>query len=68
MKNLELTNLGVQEMRRTDMKKIDGGGLLGDFISGTLTIVTTAVGAIAGDTVTFAKKQISTILTAIFSL
>lgn len=34
MKNLELTNLGVQEMSRTEMKIIDGGGLLGDFISG----------------------------------
>jgi len=68
MKNLELTNLGVQEMSRTEMKTIDGGGLLGDFISGTLTVVTTAVGAIVGDTVTYAKKQIGTVLTAIFSL
>lgn len=68
MKNLELTNLGVQEMSRTEMKTIDGGGLLGDFISGTLTVVTTAVGTIVGDTVTYAKKQISTVLTAIFSL
>jgi hypothetical protein len=68
MRNLELTNLGVQEMSRTEMKTIDGGGLLGDFISGTLTVVKTAVGTILGDTVTYAKKQISTVLTAIFSL
>ncbi|WP_342330422.1 hypothetical protein [Pedobacter sp. FW305-3-2-15-E-R2A2] len=68
MKNLELTNLGVQEMSRTEMKTIDGGGLLGDFISGTLTVVATAASAIVGDTVTYAKKQIGTVLTAIFSL
>jgi hypothetical protein len=68
MKNLELTNLGVQEMSRTEMKTIDGGGLLGDFICGTLTVVATAASAIVGDTVTYAKKQIGTVLTAIFSL
>ena len=68
MKNLELSNLGVQEMSKTEMKTIDGGGLLGGFISGTLTVVTTAVSNIVGDTVTYAKKQIGTVLTAIFSL
>ncbi|NQX40420.1 hypothetical protein SAMN05421820_105307 [Pedobacter steynii] len=68
MKNLELTNLDVQEMSRTEMKTIEGGGLLGDFISGTLTVVITAAGAIVGDTVAYAKKQIGTVLTAIFSL
>ena len=68
MKNLELTNLGVQEMSRTEMKTIEGGGLLGDFISGTLAVVATAASHIVGDTVTYAKNQISTILTAIFSL
>ncbi|RQO67479.1 hypothetical protein DBR43_23370 [Pedobacter sp. KBW06] len=68
MKNLELTNLGVQEMSKTEMKTIDGGGLLGDFISGTLTVVATAATAIVGDTVTYAKKQIGTVLATIFSL
>lgn len=34
MKNLELKDLGVQEMNTTEMTTIEGGGILGDLVSG----------------------------------
>ncbi|SHG90840.1 hypothetical protein [Pedobacter caeni] len=68
MKSLELKNLDVQEMSATEMTTVEGGGLLGDFLTGTLAVVVTAAGTVVKDTVTYAVKQVTTVLGAIFSL
>lgn len=68
MKNLELRTLDVQEMSKAEMTTIEGGGLLGDFLTGTLTVVTTAVSNVVKDTAAYAVKQVGTVLSAIFSL
>ncbi|WP_157262888.1 hypothetical protein [Pedobacter steynii] len=49
MKNLELRTLDVQEMSKAEMTTVKGGGLLGDFLAGTLTVVTTAVSNVVKD-------------------
>lgn len=68
MKSLELKNLDVQEMSSIEMTTVEGGGLLGDFLTGTLNVVITTAGTVVKDTVAYAVKQISTVLGAIFSL
>jgi len=64
MRNLELKNLGVQEMNATEMAKIEGGGLIaniGALIGGIFGVVN-AVGTVVTNTVNFAFTQLTTIL------
>lgn len=68
MKNLELKNLGVQELNATEMSTIEGGGLLGNIfgvlgavgttVNGVVNTVSTAV----NNTIAFGLAQLFTIL------
>jgi len=64
MKNLSLSKLGVEEMNPTEMKKVQGGGLLGDLLSTVLGTVTT----VANDTLQYAGKQVNTVFNLLSSL
>lgn len=68
MKNLELKDLGVQEMNTAEMTQVEGGGLIWDTLNATLGIVTTTAGNVIKDTTAFVNKQVGTLLAAIFSL
>ena len=68
MKNLELKDLGVQELNTKEMSTIEGGGLLGDIfgvvgaVSTTLNGVVNTVNTVVGNTVKFGLAQLFTIL------
>ncbi|ACU03953.1 hypothetical protein [Pedobacter heparinus] len=64
MKNLELNNLGVQEMNELEMSKIEGGGLLGSLLGGILPTVNTVV----SDTLQYVGKQVNNVLSLLGSL
>lgn len=64
MKNLELSNFGVEEMSHAEMAKTEGGGLLGSLLSSLLT----TVGTVTGDTVQYAGKQVRTVWTFVGAL
>ncbi|AOM77007.1 hypothetical protein [Pedobacter steynii] len=68
MKNLELKNLGVQEMNVTEMTKVEGGGLLGDILTGVVGSVVGTVNAIATDTTAFLNKTLTNVLKFVWSL
>ncbi|SHG90808.1 hypothetical protein [Pedobacter caeni] len=68
MKNLELKNLGVQEMNVTEMTQVEGGGLIGGILTGLLTSVAGTVNAIATDTSAFLNKTLTNVLKFVWSL
>lgn len=77
MKNLELKNLGVEEMNTTQMTNVEGGGLLDGLLGGAggglpgglglgnltggLGAVTVPVKTILNDTFSFLNKQLSNV-------
>ncbi|MDN3549604.1 hypothetical protein [Mucilaginibacter aquaedulcis] len=65
MKNFELKNLGVQEMNKTEMTKVNGG-LLG--ISINLNPLLTQVGTTLSNTFAFISAQLTLISTALKNL
>jgi len=67
MKNLELKNLGVQEMNATEMTTIEGGGLIADLgaVIGGVFGVVNAAGTVAANSVSFVFNQLTTILTSL---
>lgn len=65
MKNFELKNLGVQELNKTEMTKVNGG-LLG--ISINLNPLLTQVNKTLTDTFAFLSAQLSIISKALQSL
>ena len=67
MKNLELKELGVQEMNTTEMTKVNGGGPLGDLLGNTLFIVLGTVNLLAQNTVGFVSYTLGSLLNFIKS-
>jgi hypothetical protein len=67
MKNLELKELGVQEMNTTEMSKIEGGGLLNDFLFNTVATVVLTVGILASNTVGFLGNLLNSVVNLIKS-
>lgn len=61
MKNLELKNLGVQEMNTTEMSAIEGGGILGDLASGLFNEVVSITNNFLKSTVSFIGSSMGTI-------
>lgn len=61
MKNLELKNLGVQELNATEMTTIEGGGLIGNIFTLVGGIATTA-GTLVSNTVGYVFAQLATVL------
>jgi len=61
MKNLELKNLGVQELNATEMSTIEGGGLLGNLFTLIGGVANTA-GTLVSNTFTFVFTQLATVL------
>lgn len=68
MKNLELKNLGVQEMNTAEMTKVNGGGLLGGILDGLLHSVAGTVNAVTSDLSTFLNKTLVNVAKLIWSL
>lgn len=68
MKNLELKNLGVQEMNVTEMTKVEGGGLLGDILTGVVSSVVGTVNAVTADASVFLNKTLTNVLKFVWSL
>ncbi len=64
MKNLELKNLGVQELNANEMSTIEGGGIIGTVFT-LLGQVGNTVGTVVSNTFTFAFTQLATILNAL---
>lgn len=68
MKNLELKDLGVQEMNMTEMTKVEGGGLLGDALTNILNSVGGTVSSVVSDTSAFLNKTLTNVLKFVWSL
>lgn len=68
MKNLELKNLGVQEMNTAEMTKVNGGGLLGGILDGLLSSVAGTVNAVTTDLSTFLNKTLVNVAKFVWSL
>ncbi|NQX40421.1 hypothetical protein SAMN05421820_105308 [Pedobacter steynii] len=68
MKNLELKNLGVQEMNVAEMTKVEGGGLLNDILTGVVGSVVGTVNAVAADASVFLNKTLTNVLKFVWSL
>jgi hypothetical protein len=68
MKNLELKNLGVQEMNTAEMTKVNGGGLLGGIIDGLLSSVAGTVNAVTADLSTFLNKTLVNVAKFVWGL
>lgn len=68
MKNLDLNNLGVQEMNTAEMAKVEGGGLLGLALTGLLGSVAVTVNTLSKDTSAFLSKTLSNVLKLVWSL
>jgi hypothetical protein len=67
MKNLELKELGVQEMNTTEMSKVEGGGLLNDFLFNTIATVVLTVGILANNTVGFLGNLLNSVVNLVKS-
>ena len=61
MKNLELKELGVQEMNAAEMTNVNGGGLGDIFININLEPVFKLVSGLLNDTGAFLSKQLGAI-------
>ncbi|MEJ2881692.1 hypothetical protein [Pedobacter sp. GR22-6] len=72
MKNLELNQLGVQEMNSTEMNTLEGGGLLsgllGGRLNGVLTPVTDTVTTVKNDTFAYLSKQVDSVIKLVWNL
>lgn len=72
MKNLELNQLGVQEMNTNEMNTLEGGGLLsgllGGRLNGVLTPVTDTVTTVKNDTFAFLSKQVDSVVKLVWNL
>ncbi|WP_133783901.1 hypothetical protein [Pedobacter nutrimenti] len=68
MKNLELKNLGVQEMNTAEMTKVNGGGLLGGILDGLLSSVAGTVNAVTADLSTFLNKTLVNVAKFVWGL
>ncbi|NHA07898.1 hypothetical protein G7092_29125 [Mucilaginibacter sp. HC2] len=67
MKNLELKELGVQEMNTTEMTNVNGGGPLSDLLGNTLAVVLGAAYILVNNTVQFAGYTVNSLLNFIKS-
>ncbi|MBB6112590.1 hypothetical protein [Mucilaginibacter lappiensis] len=67
MKNLELKELGVQEMNTTEMTNVNGGGPLSDLLVNTLFVVLGGVSILVNNTVQFAGYTVNSLLNFIKS-
>jgi hypothetical protein len=65
MKNLELKELGVQEMNTTEMTKVEGGGILNDLLF--KTTVGATVNILATNTVNFLGYTLNKLVGVILS-
>ncbi|MCX2452603.1 hypothetical protein OQX61_15100 [Pedobacter sp. PLR] len=68
MKNLELKNLGVQEMNTEEMTKVEGGGLVGGILDGLLTSIAGTLNTLGTDTSAFLSKTLTNVLKLVWSL
>nr|WP_199075231.1 hypothetical protein [Pedobacter sp. ASV19] len=68
MKNLELKNLGVQEMNTAEMTKVNGGGLLGGILDGLLSSVAGTVNSVTADLSTFLNKTLVNVAKFVWGL
>lgn len=68
MKNLELKNLGVQEMNTVEMTKVEGGGLVGGILDGLLGSVAGTLNTLGKDTSDFLTKTLANVLKLVWSL
>ncbi|WP_421940860.1 hypothetical protein [Pedobacter sp.] len=68
MKNLDLKNLGVQEMNASEMTQIEGGGPLNDLLGGLLTSVVGTVNGVSTDLSTFLNKTIANVVKLVSNL
>ena len=67
MKNLELKELGVQEMNTAEMTKVEGGGILNDLLFNTVTTVGATVNILATNTVNFLGYTLNKLVGVILS-
>lgn len=68
MKNLDLNNLGVQEMNTAEMTKVEGGGLLGSTLTGLLNSVAGTANTLAIDTTAYLNKTLNNVLKFVWGL
>ncbi|MBE9599085.1 hypothetical protein [Pedobacter sp. MC2016-24] len=68
MKNLELKNLGVQEMNANEMTTVEGGGLLNSALNGTLTSAGSLVNSLGTDLSSFLNKTLANVFKFVWSL
>ena len=67
MKNLELKELGVQEMNTTEMTKVNGGGPLSDLLVNTLFVALGGVSILVNNTAQFVGYTVNSLLNFIKS-
>lgn len=68
MKNLELKNLGVQEMNTAEMTKVEGGGIIGGILDSLLTSVSGTLNTLGADTSAFLTKTLNNVMKFVWSL
>lgn len=68
MKNLELKNLGVQEMNTAEMTKVEGGGIIGGILDSLLTSVAGTLNTLGADTSAFLTKTLNNVMKFVWSL
>jgi hypothetical protein len=68
MKNLELKDLGVQEMNAAEMTTVEGGGLLNNALSGLLTSTGGLLNSLGTDLSGFLNKTIANVVKFVWSL
>ncbi|KIA93131.1 hypothetical protein OC25_13910 [Pedobacter kyungheensis] len=68
MKSLELNNLGVQEMNKTEMSQVEGGGIVNNTLNEVLASLSTALNSVGADTSTFLNKTVTNVLKLVWSL
>ncbi|MGN8070656.1 hypothetical protein [Mucilaginibacter sp. 22184] len=67
MKNLELKELGVQEMNTAEMTKVNGGGPLSDLLVNTLFVALGGVSILVNNTVQFVGYTVNSLLSFVKS-
>ncbi|SDP06065.1 hypothetical protein SAMN05428975_0174 [Mucilaginibacter sp. OK268] len=67
MKNLELKELGVQEMNANEMTNVNGGGPLSDILVNTLFVALGGVSILVNNTVSFVGYTVNSLLSFIKS-
>ena len=68
MKRLELNNLCVQEMNKTEMSQVEGGGIVNNTLNEVLASLSTALNSVGADTSTFLNKTVTNVLKLVWSL